>query len=307
MLVRFPPLVAALSASSKFLPPAVQAQDLERQTLLGPFFRLSPLQGEVAHNYFANPKTRDRGYIVNSQNALRMTLQQHQALLFDITDRFVRASKESREKLLDWFASIVNLNHKRRAMRTDPRYVSSDGFMLNITVCLDRLCEPFMDATFSKINRIEVEYFRRAPRIDIKDETKINADQPTSDRFYAEKLDGSSNFISETFFLTVAAHHYGTEAVNSKLSDLRRSLKHMDREIERIEQEREKYLTRGQGVLALFDQRLKQFKEQAERGHCVLLATEGVLLDEQAQARAMSFMRYVVVSPNWLIATLVLD
>lgn len=298
MLVRYTPLVVALTESPRFVSALIPAQDIEKQTILGPFFQLSPLQGEVASNYFADPRTRDRGYITNSQNALRMTLQQHQEQLFTIADRFVKASKESREKILDWFALTVNTNHRRRAMRTDPRHVSTDGFMVNVTVCLDRLCEPFMDASFSKINRIEVEYLRRSPRINIEDETKINADQPTSDQFYGEKLEGASNFISEIFFLTVAAHHYGTEASNSKLAELRRNLKHMDKEIEKIEAERVKFINRGTAVLALFDQRLKEYKTQAEKGHCVLLATEGVLLDEQAQGRAMSFMRYVIV---WLL------
>ena len=53
--------------------------------------------------------------------------------------------------MLDWFALTVNKNHKRRALQVDSRAVSSDGFMFNVTVCLVQLCEPFMDATFSKV------------------------------------------------------------------------------------------------------------------------------------------------------------
>lgn len=36
-------------------------------------------------------------------------------------------------------------------MQVDPNTVSSDGFMFNITTCLDQLCEPFMDASFTKV------------------------------------------------------------------------------------------------------------------------------------------------------------
>jgi len=226
-----------------------------------------------------------------------MTLQTHQNELFDIMDRFIKSSKESRERTLDWFALCVNANHKRRAMRTDPRFISSDGFMVNVTVCLDRLCEPFMDAAFSKIGRIEVEYFRRSPRVDISDETKINADQITAEAFYSNKADGTSNFISEVFFLTVAAHHYGTEAVNTKMSSLKKDLKHMDKEIERIESERPKYMSNPQ-ALAHFDNTLKRYTDQSDKGHCIYHAIEGVLLDELSQARSMSFMGYVIV---WLI------
>lgn len=213
---------------------------MENDTLLGPFFKLSPLQAEVAINYFAGSRTRDRSVIVNAQRALRMTLSTHQDELFDVANRFIRA-KDSRSNMLDWLAATVNKNHKRRAMRVDAKQVSSDGFMNNVTVILDRLCDPFMDSTFSKIDRIDIDYLRRNPRVDISDETKMNADQHASDEFYATKVEGENNFISECFFLTVAAHHYGTEAAQSKLTQLQKDLKWMERELEKFETERHKY------------------------------------------------------------------
>ena len=294
---RFPALVVALSESDMFAPSNIAAQDIETKTLLGPFFRISPLQGEVALNYFSSPKTRDRGSIVTSQNALRLTSQQHQNELFDIIDRFIKSSKDSRERTLDWFALCVNKNHKRRAMRPDPRFISSDGLMVNVTVVLDMLCEPFMDASFSKIARIEPEYFRRSPRVDITDETKINADQTAADAFYGQKADGTTNFISEIFFLTVAAHHYGTESANSTLSRLRKDLKHMDQQLEKFEEERKKYLSSPM-ALARFDETMRRYKDQVERGHCVYMSLEGILLDDLSQSRSMSFMRYIIV---WLM------
>jgi len=98
-----------------------------------------------------------------------------------------------------------------------------------------------MDATFSKIDRIDVDYLRKSPRVQIQDETKINADQKTSDEFYAQKAEGTSNFITEIFFLTVAAHHYGTEAANTKLSNLQRELKYLEKQVANFETERQKF------------------------------------------------------------------
>lgn len=273
------------------------AQEIEKKTTLGPFFRISPVQPAVALNYFSSPKTRDRGNILNAQNALRMTLQTHQNELFDIVSHFVKASKDSRERTLDWLAMCVNKNHKRRAMRPDERLISSDGFMINVTVCLDMLSEPFMDASFSKINRIEADYFRRSPRVQIEDETKLNADGPTADAFYANKVEGTSTFISEIFFLTVAAHHYGTESTHSRMTTLRRELKHADAELARLERDRDKYVSMP-AILARFDAIFKNYKEKAEAGHCSYMALEGVVLDELSQSRSMSFMRYVIV---WLL------
>ena len=233
------PLVTAIAEDPLFQM-AVSAPAIEKMTLLGPLFRISPLQPEVTKEYFASPKTIDRRHIVTSQEALRLTLQNHQRDLLEIINHFVKASPTARNKTLDWFAYIVNANHKRRAMRIDPKEVSSDGFMMNVTVILDGLCEPFMDTTFSKVSRIEIDYLRRSPRIDIKDETKLNADQNASDNFYEYKVDGVSNFISEVFFLTVAAHHYGSEATNSMLKNLDKDIKHFQKQLVEIEAERQK-------------------------------------------------------------------
>ncbi|KAF2642401.1 hypothetical protein P280DRAFT_467762 [Massarina eburnea CBS 473.64] len=294
--VRYPPLLKAMAQSPLFLPSGLEARRIESHTFLGPFFTISPLQGEVALNYFSSPTTRDKGYIANSQNSLRLTLQTHQDELFDIANCFIKL-KESREKILDWFALSLNANHKRRAMRVDPKTVSSDAFMVNITVILDRLCEPFMDATFSKIDRIDINYLRRSPRVSIKDETKINADQQVSDDYYNTTEDGTNNFITEVFFLTVAAHHYGIEAANTKLSALEKEMKYMEKELAKFETERHKYAA-NPAQLAVFDAHLKKMKAQIERGQCSALATRGVLLDQTIQARSMQFMRYVIV---WLL------
>ncbi|KAI9688556.1 MAG: hypothetical protein M1822_001505 [Bathelium mastoideum] len=307
--VRYPPLVVALTQSPSFLPDDLAPQDLESKTLLGPFFNLSPMQPDVATNYFSSPQTRDRAYIKNSQDALRMTLRAHQAELFDITNLIIKASKDPRERMLDWFAAVVNKNHKKRAMQVDPKTVSTDGFMVNVTITLDQLCEPFMDATFSKVDRIDADYLRRNPRVAIRDETKLNADQNTSDRFYDQDVAGANNFISEIFFLTVAAHHYGTEAANTKLSTLQREINHMEKQLEKFEAERHNYVHRmsekkgadysqNPGQLRMFEQALKRYRDQLEKYHCVVHATRGVLLDDLAQARSMLFMRYVII---WLL------
>jgi ubiquitin conjugation factor E4 B len=175
--------------------------------------------------------------------------------------------------------------------------VSTDAFMVNVTVILDRLCEPFMDASFSKIDRIEVDYLRRSPRVDIKDETKINADDQASEEFYSQTASGTNNFISEVFFLTVAAHHYGTEAANAKLSSLQKDVKWLQKELAKVEPERHKYAT-SPAQLQIFDNHVKKIKDQIERGQCTILAIQGVLLDETTQARSMQLMRYVIV---WLL------
>ena len=285
----------AFTQSPRFLPDNISAPALETDTILGPFFRISPLQRDVTNNYFPNSTHKDRGAIANSQNALRMSLRAHQALLLDIVNHIIKTGKESREKTLDWFARSLNLNHKRRALQVDKTKVSTDGYMINLTVCLDQLCEPFMDATFSKVDRIDVDYLRRNPRVNIKDETKLNADQQTSDDFYAKPADGQSNFISEIFFLTLAAHHYGTEAAGNILIQMERELRHLEKSITELEAQR---ATIAPHMLIRVDAALKKYKDELERGMAYKYTLQGVLLDDLSQARSMQFMRYVLV---WLL------
>lgn len=295
--MRYPVIVNLLMQSPHFLPDKTTASTLETDTLLGPFFRISPLQGDVTTNYFSSPRTRDKGYIANSQNALRLTLRAHQSDLLDITNHIIRTSKEAREKMLSWFATCMNTNHKRRAIQVDANTVSSDGFMINVTVCLDQLCEPFMDATFSKIDRIDVEYLRRTPRIDIKDETKLNADQHASDDYYSREVEGQSNFISEIFFLTLAAHHYGSEATNAQLMQLEKDLKWMEKKVVEIEADRPKFAN-NPVQLGQFNRALKKYTDRIEKGFSYKYAVQGVLLDDLNQARSMQFMRYVII---WIL------
>ncbi|KAL8917560.1 MAG: hypothetical protein Q9172_005785 [Xanthocarpia lactea] len=296
-LVRYPPLVRAIARSPLFAPSSTSASDLEATTLLGPFFAISPLQADITSQYFSSPKTRDRAFINNSQRSLRMSLTTHQQDLLDIVNHIIKSDKGARESMLDWFALCVNKNHKRRALQVDKKLVSSDGFMINVTVCLDQLCEPFMDAQFSKIDRIDFEYLRRQPRVDIKEETKLNMDQSSADKFYEKTVEGTNNFISEVFFLTLAAHHYGTESTNQTLSQLEKDLKRMEKHIEEIELDRHKWIN-SPAQLRMFDNAVKKYKDQIDKGLSYKYAVQGVLLDEIMQARSLQFMRYVIV---WLL------
>jgi ubiquitin conjugation factor E4 B len=296
-LIRYKPIAIAITNSPMFFDKTIPAARLEAETLLGPFFQISPLQAEVTKQYFSSPKTIDPARVRMSQQSLQLTLRTHQQELFDIANTLIRVSPEARERVLDWFALVVNSNHKRRAMRVDKSTVSSDGFMINVNACLNQLCEPFMDASFSKIDRVDVDYFRRNPRVDVKDETKINADEETSNTFYAQPLEGKNNFISEIFFLAVASNHYGSEAARTMLKEMERDLKHMQKQVDQFETERHKYV-HNQAQLKRFDEALKKYKDQIDRGLSYKFSVQGVLMDEQAQTRSMQFQRFVTV---WLL------
>ncbi|TPX17100.1 uncharacterized protein E0L32_003218 [Thyridium curvatum] len=293
---RFKPLVEAL-AEHPIFQMAQSAPNIEKFTLLGPFFRISPLQPEVAKVYFSGPRTLDKGRIKNAQDALQIGLAAYQTDLHTVAMAFARAGDKPKSRLLDWFAYIMNVNHKRRAMQVNPKEVASDGFMMNVNAVLDRMCEPFMDASFDRMERIDINYLKRQPRIDISDETKLNADQTQSDEFYAKKATGSSNFVSELFFLNLAAHHYGSGSTKQKLKDLGKDIKRMEQQLALLESQRHR-AAGNQMTLTLVEGHLKNFTAALERAISYQYAVEGVLSDEKTQAKSLLFMRYVSV---WLI------
>ncbi len=293
---KFKPLLEALVREATFQM-AQSAPNIEKFTLLGPFFRLSPLQTEVAKSYFSGARTMDQTRIHNSQVAIQVTLTQHQTDLHNIAMAFARAGDYPRNRLLDWLAYAMNANHKRRALQVNSKEVASDGFMMNITAVLDRMCEPFMEASFGRMERIEIEYLRRKPRIDISDETKLNADQAQSDAFYAKKLDGESKFVSELFFLNMAAHHYGSGAANQKWKDLDQEIKSMETNLAQLEEQRRKNSSNPM-VANWVEEQFKRFTSALEKHIAFKYALEGVLLDDKMQQRSLLFMRYVSV---WLL------
>jgi ubiquitin conjugation factor E4 B len=154
-----------------------------------------------------------------------------------------------------------------------------------------------MDNDFSKVDKIDVRYFKRKPRVNIKDETKLNADQATADKYYSEKVEGGSNFISEAFFLTLAAHHYGSESLNSQLKNLDRDIKYLEKHVKAMEAERPK-LANSPHQLRLFEENLKRHTNVLDKTNALKYAIEGALLDERMQSTSLRFMRYVAV---WLL------
>ncbi|KAK7981070.1 hypothetical protein PG989_013527 [Apiospora arundinis] len=299
---RYPALLEALAEHPRFvveITPGMtreqQAVATETQTILGPFFRISPLQPEVTKTYFANPRQLDTTQIRSLQSTLQMTLKAHQLELISIVNHFVRAGEKARSRTLDWFAFVMNKNHKRAAMRIDPREVASDGFMVNTTAVLDQLCQPFLDSTFSKVSKIDIDYLRRSPRVDVSDETKLNADQAASDAFYEKKAEGTSNFVSEVFFLNLASHHYGSESITGRLKEMDRDIKYFQKMEKQISEEMTK-MTGFHKIQAQvqYDKVVTVLEKTMALRHSI----EGVLTDHSTQALSLQFMRYVSV---WLL------
>lgn len=137
-------------------------QHLELVTLLGPYFRISPAQPIVYQTYFANAKSKPAVSIREAQHALSMSTRALQNDLAQIMTQFCKVSEAARGRVLQFFAMVINANKKKAAMHVDRKTVASDGFMLNLSAVLGKLCEPFMDSSFSKVFTIHYVQSGRA-------------------------------------------------------------------------------------------------------------------------------------------------
>ncbi|SSD59200.1 related to E4 ubiquitin-protein ligase UFD2 [Saccharomycodes ludwigii] len=204
----------------------IATPDLERKTLLGPILSLSPLQIKVASKMYYKVVSANISLAEDDRsnedtlesNRIHETLQtEHNVILnrlFFITDKLLRAGETSRTDLIKYFGDIVNANHLRRGDHADVRKLSSDAFMCNILILLARFSMPFLDITYTKLNKIDMNYFNNVNHlfIDISNESCMNSDIKEAQDYFANN--GSNdlkrpNFISDCFFLTLTYLHYG--------------------------------------------------------------------------------------------------
>ncbi|KAG5358191.1 E4 ubiquitin-protein ligase UFD2 [Yarrowia sp. B02] len=201
--------------------------DIEKNPAgLGPVFAISPLHGSSALTFFPigtpEPMMDPRG---NAANGVRAEARIVQDQLFQIVDKIVRASPKARDCLLQYFGRVLKCNHRRRATRLQEGTTSSDGFLLNIFFVLLKLADPFVDASCSKIDKIDIDYYSRTTHavIDISDETKIHADSSEAAEYYGDekKKDIAPNFISHVFFLTAGYLYYGFGGAQQQVTRLK--------------------------------------------------------------------------------------
>ncbi|OAX40417.1 hypothetical protein K503DRAFT_791386 [Rhizopogon vinicolor AM-OR11-026] len=156
----------------------VSPSDFERVSIMGRMLGLGTFSREwpaITQTYFSDPTKRTRADVDSSNASLRGTLKSLQSSLFQIFNTLVRTSPEARERVLEYFATAVRLNVKRAGMQVQPETVATDSFMVNLQSVLLRFAEPFMDARYTKMDRIDRYYFSASTRIDLKEETRIKA------------------------------------------------------------------------------------------------------------------------------------
>ncbi|GAA6060451.1 hypothetical protein JCM10212_000044 [Sporobolomyces blumeae] len=278
-----------------------KAEEFEYRCLWGPWLRLSTFPDaapSLPQAYFPEPSTMGNGNIASASASLRGTLGGVQTLHFRLMSNLVRSAPSAREAVLSFFSTVASLNAKRAAMRVDPNTVSTEGFIINLHTVLLGLAEPFLDAGFTKIDKIDPLYYKRSKRINIAEETKISATQQESDAYYTSSAGIEApppNFISEVFFLCAQFLHIGPMHAIKEHKGISQQISHMMRQLKEMEADQSWRGTPGeeQAVKAI-----DRYKKKIEQWKSHLLAYEVQLLDPEYLAKCVGFSNLVMA---WLV------
>ncbi|KTW29866.1 hypothetical protein T552_01070 [Pneumocystis carinii B80] len=295
-LVTLKPFTLMIIHLPAWLPENSTAADIEYTSILGPYLRLTPMQVKISELYFSNASQRSQADILGSINSLRLTMRTLQNQLFFIINTIIRTSPECKEKMLEYFAKVLELNKKRKALHADPKSISTDGYIVNITNIINSFSEPFIDVNYMKINRIDIDYFKKKPRISIAKETKLNSDEKTSELFYKDEIQDVPNFISEIFFLNVAYHYYGLGSAMLNHEHIMKRISDLQKQYDILESQKSHWIKTTHA--SILNTNMKQLHLQIEKTKSYCYCFDTMLLDNVLQSKSFSFLSLLA---SWLL------
>jgi ubiquitin conjugation factor E4 B len=198
---------------------------LQFQTLIGPFLSLSGLLLEWAG---PTDKLHPRHTPNEALPPLTETITQKLNIcrneMFKVFHSILRCT-ETRSRALDFFQAMLSLNSRRANLHVDRHEVSSDGFMLNLSVLMQKLCDKIKPST------VDPHYlYRPNSRLELtSSETRICCSSKwfTDTRSQLETrgvLSGPVKFPTECFLMTVHCVHLTWTTAIRHLRELRREL-----------------------------------------------------------------------------------
>ncbi|KAL6933208.1 hypothetical protein ACO0R3_002308 [Hanseniaspora guilliermondii] len=160
----------------------------------------------LRNDRFLYDEVKDLKQIIKTNQASITNMQ------FSIIDKIIRHGKETRQKILKWFACLLNYNGLRTSEHNDPDSLacSSDSLMVNISLIFMKFAGHFIDSKFDKIDAFYVLH-KHAIALNLEEETKMNAENTEWNEHcqqYSQNI-YEPNFMTECFFLCSGYMYYG--------------------------------------------------------------------------------------------------
>jgi ubiquitin conjugation factor E4 B len=185
-LVGMPNCAKALVNHPKWIPKNQimligEGRVMELSSVLGAFFHVSAIRDrefaskpDVGQQCFSEASSRRPADLLSSFTTIKSVMNGLYDGLKDVLLILLK-NLDTREKVLEYIAEVINKNASRSGMQVDPLKCASSGMFVNLSAVMLRLCEPFLDNMESKKDKIDVNYLFCNNRIDFKDLTAINA------------------------------------------------------------------------------------------------------------------------------------
>ncbi|KAI9153511.1 hypothetical protein LWI28_012482 [Acer negundo] len=155
---------------------------IEMTSILGPFFHVSALpdhtifksQPDVGQQCFSEASTRRPVDLLSSFTTIKTVMK---SLYRDLGDVLLALLKntETRENVLEYLAEVINKNSSRAHIQVEPLSCASSGMFVNLGAVMLRLCDPFLDGSLTKRDKIDPKYVFYSNRLDLRSLTALHA------------------------------------------------------------------------------------------------------------------------------------
>lgn len=207
---------------------------LEKNTILGLVLRV----GLPKNNNSFSPTSVLRQSVDTVNRTFRQQRQQlrvQQEAAYTFVMSLIKGGSSARAQVMQWFVDALRVNYGASAMQPDPTKVSSSSLLLNMSIILLKLCEPFVNDP-SKHHLID-------PGFVSSQEDHGGVFETSGDRAVTRLGDGSdeimtnpynpkNRFIPQCFFFCARSLHFGISPLLSYQENLLRHISHAHWEIQ---------------------------------------------------------------------------
>lgn len=207
LLVKYPVGAKCLVNHPWWIPKNVymNGRVIEMTSILGPFFHVSALpdntlfksEPDVGQQCFSDVSTRRPADMLSSFTTIKTVMNNLYDGLTEVLKCLLK-NINTRDSALEYIALVINKNASRAHIQVDPLSCASSGMFVNLSAVMLRLCEPFLDHSLSKRDKIDPSYVFYSERLNFRDLTSLHASSEEVSEWISRSRPGETNTSKES-------------------------------------------------------------------------------------------------------------
>jgi len=200
---------------------------LEKDTILGQVLRLGCPRDHPSVTSGFPSVMASLDSVEKAADQQRRQLRVYQDTANNLMRSLVTAGPDARQQVMQWVIDALLVNTGASAMRPDPAKVSKTPTLINISVVLLKLCEPFMDSS-TKAALIDANFVASSADhggvySTVGDDAVARLGGATSTEI---TYDPKNKFIPQCFFFAARSLHLGVVPLSAFTHNLHRNINH---------------------------------------------------------------------------------